>query len=133
VTADADDPHVYTPRLWYPAAVAVGGLVLAAAIRAVVDVDALLVVILPVVSAFAASRALRITLSPSGLAMGKRSAEWSALTVTRTRWGETLRTPKGTPLTRRVGAYLPLYERQWREGAIGADLQRWAPTLCIEH
>lgn len=121
---------VYHPRLWYPVAVLIGGAVVAVLIRLLIDLPLSVAVTGPVAGAWAAARALRLTLSSSGVALANRSSSWESLELVSTRWGESLRTrPRSRKDTARLSVMLPLYERDWRNGAVGRDIERWAPSL----
>lgn len=94
-----------------------------------IDLDRIVAVGLFTLVPLLVSRALRLTLSETGLTISNRTAGWHELICSESRWGTSLKSPKGTPWQRRVSAFLPLYERERRRGNIGADLRQWAPDL----
>jgi hypothetical protein len=99
-------------------------------IQVFVDLPLIVAVVGPVAGAYGASRGMRLRLTPSGAALAKRSSAWESLELVSTRWGDSLRTRRGlTNGTKRLSSFLPLYERDWRTGAIGRDIERWAPHL----
>jgi hypothetical protein len=128
MTREPDD-HTYAPRWWYAASLAVMSVPIAIFAVWLIDLDRVVAVGLVIVVPFVASRGLRLTLSKTGLTISNQTAGWNELICSESRWGTSLKSPKGTPWRRRVGAFLPLYERDWRRGHIGADLRRWAPDL----
>lgn len=99
-------------------------------IRWFIDLPLTVAIVGPLAGAYGATRALRLALSPLGVELANRSSPWELMELRSTCWGESLRTRPGlTKGTKRVSVFLPLYGRDWRSGAIGRDIERWAPQV----
>lgn len=118
--------ETYHPRSWYLIVVAVGGAVVLLVAWVFVDLPLVSVVVGPLAGAYGVSRSQRLTLSASAVTVANRSIPWEALELRSTRWGDSLRTRPGT---KRLNAFLPIYESNWRSGTLAEDIERWAPHL----
>lgn len=77
---------------------------------------------------------LRLRLHPAGLSIQHADARWDQLQISRGPFGHRLRVPPAIEPRRRhrIKLYLPMWEPNWRDGAIGAHLARYAPDLLAQ-
>ncbi|MFP4513286.1 MAG: hypothetical protein ACLFRV_10125 [Acidimicrobiales bacterium] len=124
------------PAPWYLATIVATTVAVTALILLVIDAGSGHVLIgAPIGVAIATHFTMTLHLSPTGVRLASSGeAPWEHLELTSGRFGETLRTTPGTARRRRdrVAVFLPTFESNWRDGAIGDHIRRYAPHLLEE-
>ncbi len=71
----------------------------------------------------------RLHASEAGLALNKRLVNWNDVELHRGRFGDSLKTPKGTAARQKLSVFIPFYVPDWPNSTFRRDVVAWAPHL----